>query len=275
MKFDRRYAPVRGRTARLFPCYNSVTMNAPAVAMQAILQARVASTRLPGKIFEPVGGTPLLGWVIERLRRTPAIERIVIATSTNPADARVVNYARELGVPCVTGPEEDVLRRFVIALDEFPAGAIVRATADNPLLDPETLGLMIGEFTREKADWVGARGAPPLGAVAEVVNAAAVRLADAEAVETRFREHVTPFICSQPNRFLIRQITPPDWLAGRAAYRLTVDTREDLALMRAIQERLSARGKPFAPREAVALLDREPDLRAINGNIVQKNWREE
>ncbi|MBI4828728.1 MAG: NTP transferase domain-containing protein [Nitrospinae bacterium] len=249
-------------------------MSAPTVTLQAILQARVASTRLPGKIFEPIGDKPLLGWVIERLRRTPGIERIVIATSTNPADARVVSYARALGIPCVTGPEEDVLRRFVIALDEYPAAAAVRATADNPLLDPETLGMMTTELIREKADWVGAGGAP-LGSVAEVASAAALRLADAEAVEPRFREHVTTFIHSQPERFKVRMVTPPDWLAGRAAYRLTVDTREDLALMRALYAKLAAMGQNFNSRAAVALLDKDPDLRAMNGSVVQKNWRNE
>lgn len=249
-------------------------MSAPTVALQAILQARMASTRLPGKIFEPIGDKPLLGWVIERLRRTPGIERIVIATSTNPADARVVSYAREQGIPCGTGPEEDVLRRFVIALDEYPAAAaIVRATADNPLLDPETLGMMAAELIREKADWVGA-GAAPLGSVAEVANAAALRLADAEAVETRYREHVTTFIHSQPERFKVRMVTPPDWLAGRA-YRLTVDTAEDLAMMRALYGKLTAMGQNFDPRAAVALLDKDPDLRAMNVGIVQKNWRNE
>ncbi|VAX17611.1 hypothetical protein MNBD_NITROSPINAE03-1729, partial [hydrothermal vent metagenome] len=243
------------------------------VSVLAIIQARTSSSRLPEKIFQPIGEKPLLGWVLQRLSEAKKVERVVIATSVEPHDDKVESFAVNAGVEFFRGSEEDVLGRFAKTLETFPADTIIRATGDNPLLDPGALDMMIDEHIRNNADHTVLSGKVPIGSTAEVVDPQALTAAYAEAKGEMFREHVTPFIFSHPERFRLLQVTPPAYLANKD-YRLTVDTEEDLALMRAIDEKLREQGKPFNVVNAIQLLDMDPKVAAINKNVRQKNWRE-
>lgn len=247
---------------------------AHSVKTEAILQARVGSTRLRNKIFEPICGKPLLAWVVDRLRKAELIDRIVIATTTRREDERVVKFALEEGLPCVCGSEEDVLGRFIKALDIYPAETIVRATGDNPLTDARLLDLLIEKHLRSNADYTGLQAESPDGLSAEVVSAEALRKADAESSSPKYREHVTTYIHSQPGMFNVGRIDPPDYLIGRR-FRLTVDTDADLVLMRTLYGRLLKAGKAFNAQNAVALIDSDPALLKINNHVSQKDWREQ
>ncbi|MBI4667270.1 MAG: glycosyltransferase family protein [Nitrospinae bacterium] len=240
----------------------------------AIVQARVASTRLRRKILEPVGDKPLILWVTSRLRAAALVDDVVIATSLSPADDEVFELARREGILCHRGSEDDVLDRFIGAAKLCPADTIIRATGDNPLLDSVTLDLMIKSHLDSGSDYTGANGVVPLGSTAEVVALHALKSAWEEARETPYREHVTPFIHSQPGRFKVRAANPAEYLAGKN-YRLTVDTNEDLALMRVLCAELGKAGKPFDAHGAVELLDRRPELVSINMEVLQKDWRRE
>ncbi len=243
------------------------------VSVQAIIQARTSSSRLPEKIFQPIGDKPLLGWVLQRLSEAKKVERIVIATSVEPHDDKVESFAVNAGVEFFRGSEEDVLGRFAKTLETFPADTIIRATGDNPLLDPGALDMMIDEHINNNADHTGVSGKVPIGSTAEVVSPQALATAHSEANGEMFREHVTPFIFSHPERFRLLRVTPPHHLANKE-YRLTVDTEEDLALMKAIYNKLREQDKPFDAVNAIQLLDMDPRVAAINQNVRQKGWRE-
>ncbi len=240
----------------------------------AIVQARVGSTRLRNKIFEPICGKPLLGWVIDQLRKAKLIDQIVIATTTNHEDQQVVEFAKQEGLPSVCGSEEDVLDRFITVLDNYPAKTIVRATGDNPLTDARLLGLLIKKHLASKNDYTSLDGVFPYGLSAEVVSADALRKAHAQSSSPKYREHVTTYIHSQPGMFNIGRIDPPDYLIGRR-FRLTVDTGADLLLMRTLCGRLLKAGKEFNAENAVALIDSDPELLKINNHVSQKDWRKQ
>jgi len=242
------------------------------VKTEAIVQARTGSTRLSNKIFEPICEKTLLGWVIDRLRAAKLIDQIVIATTTNREDNEVVEFAKLEGVPCVQGSEDDVLDRFITVLDNYPAKTIVRVTGDNPLTDTGLIDALIEKHLKSSSDYTGLNGVFPHGLTAEIVSFDALQKAHTESSSPGYREHVTTYIHSQPEMFHIDRIDPPDYLIGRD-YRLTVDTEDDLLLMRTLCDRLAKAGKVFTAKNAVALLDSEPSLQKMNSHVKQKDWR--
>jgi len=244
------------------------------VGVQAIVQARAGSTRLPGKLFFKIGPKAILEWVIQRLRVSARVERVVVATTANPEDDQTENMAGSLGVPVFRGEEDDVLDRFYRALEVFPADTVVRATADNPLLDTATLDTMIEAHVAGGYDYTGCGGPVPIGLTAEAVSSSAIKTAWSQSREKPHREHVTPYIYTHPEKFRLSSIPASPAISGRS-YRLTTDTVDDYNLMTAIYERLSRLGLPFCAEEAVRLLDANPDIVGMNSNVTQKDWRKE
>lgn len=244
------------------------------VKVQAILQARAGSTRLPGKIFFRVGGLTLLEWAISRLTSSGRIERVVVATTTSPSDDWIESTPLPSRVFPFRGDEDDVLDRFHQALAKYPAKTIVRATGDNPLLDTSTLDTMIDAHLLGGFDHTGVSGALPLGLTAEVVSSSAIVAAWKESASKPHREHVTPYIYTHPEKFRLFAIPAPPAFNGKR-HRLTVDTEADYRLMTEIYERLTAAGLPFNAEEAVKLLDSNPELCGMNADVTQKDWRKE
>lgn len=235
-----------------------------------ILQARMGSTRLKGKILANICGKPLLFHVIQRLKKVRDARGIVIATTTKLEDEAVVILANELGVRSFRGSEDDVLERYVEAAKEVGARIIVRATGDNPLCSPQAVNWAIERHLRKGSDYTFVRGLP-LGAAFSVVNSKALfeihQLLDNL---NPHREHVTSFIEKNPHRFKIESIEPPLELK-RPRLRLTVDTEEDLCLIREIYSRLYKPGQIITLSQVIDLLDKEPELREINTHIKQKS----
>jgi len=244
------------------------------VEVQAIIQARMGSERLPGKILERVGDKTILEWVTRRILAARRVGRVIIATTLSSMDDPVEQLAETEGVGCFRGSDEDVLDRFVRTLDKWPAKAVVRATGDNPLLDTGLLDAMIEAHTKTDADHTGLDGAVPLGTAAEIVSATALKRAWEAAAEPAHREHVTTYIHSNPDDFRLERIAPPDYLAGRG-YRLTVDTGDDLELLRRLYELTREAGIPFNAETAVKLLDRHPELVEMNRHVKQRDWRDQ
>ena len=232
----------------------------------AIIQARLGSTRLPGKTLADIGGRPMLAHVVERVLATPGIDEVMIATTTRPADDPLVDWASRAGLAYARGSEEDVLDRFRTALSLHPADAVVRVTPDCPLLDPDVAGRVV-------ATWRDAGGAldyvsnvhPPTfpdGLDTEVISRGALHAAWAEATDRADREHVTPFVWRQPDRFPAGRV---EHSTDLSALRWTVDTPADLAFVRAVHERLAAAGRDrYGMAAVLAVLDRCPELAAIN-----------
>ena len=235
--------------------------------INAVIQARVGSTRLPGKVLEDLGGHPVLEWVVRAARAATQVDTVVVATSTMAADDAVADLAGTLGVAVVRGSEDDVLSRFVVALDAYPADAIVRLTADCPLLDPSLIDAVAGAWagapTHDYVSTVLVR-CLPRGMDVELVTARALRAVDRIAVG-HDRVHVTSRLYAEPAayRLLGLCVTPP-----ANDLRVTVDTGEDLALLRALVAELP--DAPPAWRDVVAVLRARPDLVAINSGVEQK-----
>ena len=198
----------------------------------AVVQARAGSTRLPGKVLLPVGGRPMLAFMLERLAGTH-VDQLVVATSTDVRDDAVADAASAAGVAVVRGSESDVLARFVAALDAYPADVVVRLTADCPLIDPALVDEVVTARAASGADYASNTlvRTYPDGLDVEVLTAAALRTAAAEATDPAEREHVTPFVYRRPDRFHLLAVVGPESLGHE---RWTVDTAEDIERVRAI-----------------------------------------
>jgi len=219
----------------------------------AILQARMSSRRLPGKVLAPVFDMPMIQRQIERIRHSKELDKLVVATSTERDDDAIAALCEAIGQPCFRGPLDDVLGRFVGALDSHgPADHVVRLTADCPLIDWTIIDRCVREHIAAGSDYTSnaiVRTFPD-GLDVEVIRSEALREANAEARDPESREHVTPFIHSKPDRFQIIHVTQPDDLA---ALRWTVDTPDDLNFVRAVYASLYERNPRFASDDILDL----------------------
>jgi len=233
----------------------------------AVIQARAGSTRLPGKVLEDLAGHPVLEWVVRAARAARGLDDVIVATSTLPGDDAVADLAASLGAPVVRGSEDDVLSRYVAALDAHPADAVVRLTADCPLLDPSLIDAVVAAWKAAPShDYVATVlvRSLPRGMDVELVTAAALRSVDRTAVG-HDRVHVTSGVYADPDTYaLLGLCVSPD----SHDLRVTLDTAEDLALLRALTAELPDR--PPTWREVVSLLRSRPDLVAINAAVEQK-----
>lgn len=201
-----------------------------------VVQARMGSTRLPGKVMAEIGGRPALAFMLDRLANLD-VDQLVVATSTGAGDEPIELLAKEKGVACVRGSEDDVLARFIVALDTYPATTVVRLTADCPLMDPALVATALGAHAQADAAYTSntLHRTFPDGLDVEVVSAAALRQADAEAVDPAEREHVTPFVYRRPQRYKLAGFESGDDLG---AERWTLDTASDLERLREIVDKL-------------------------------------
>lgn len=237
----------------------------------AIIQARMGSTRLPGKVLANVRGNPMLSYVVGRVRAAKTLDEVVVATTTKPADDAIVAFCRERGVNCFRGSEEDVLDRYYQAAREHAAEAVVRITSDCPLIDHEIVDKTVLEFMAERSDYASNSlvRTYPRGLDTEVMTFSTLEVAWREARQPYQRTHVTPYIYENPVRFKILPVTGD---RDYSAYRWTVDTPKDLELVRAVYDRLE--GDSFLLNDVVRLLEREPELAEINRSIAQKALHE-
>lgn len=241
----------------------------------AIVQARVGSTRLPGKILLPLAGRSVLAHVLERVRAASGVDETVVATTTAPADAAVAAEAERSGVRVFRGDEADVLSRYALSAAASAADVVVRVTSDCPFLDPALLSAMLGAFHASRA-----AGRPldylsntvvrsfPRGLDAEIFTRAALDRAAREAVAPHEREHVTPYLYQRPERFAVDQyVHVPDL----SAHRWTLDTPDDWELIRRVAEALGPQGQCFTTDAVLALLAEKPDWTKLNAHTEQKS----
>ena len=237
----------------------------------AVIQARMGSTRLPGKVLKPVAGKPLLWHIVHRLRKSRLIEEIVVATSTNPLDDAIVEFGKQNDVRVVRGPEDDVLARFACAAQLADADIIVRVNADAPFIDAEFVDHMVSALIEQDGDYVlledGAETAHE--GVDPFSRRALDKLMMDVADDPVAREHVTGYFKLNPNFVRIVRAKPYPKLA-RAGGRLTIDTPDDLAFVEAVHARMAARAGEASLADLLLLLEREPSLRAINAHVRQK-----
>jgi spore coat polysaccharide biosynthesis protein SpsF len=242
----------------------------PRPRVVAAVSARMASSRYPGKALVPLAGRPLLAVLLERVASARGIDGVVLATSTNPENDVLVRVALEAGFPAFRGDEDDVLRRHVECAHAVGADHVVRVTGDNPLTDIETLQQLVALHVVGRADYTYVPGdALLMGILPEVVSTAALERSWQRGDERHRSELMTLYIKEHPDEFSIRTAELPHGLY-RPQYRLTVDEAEDVALMQGLFERLAAPGKIVTTREAIIVLDREPELARVNAHLRHK-----
>jgi len=195
-----------------------------------ILQARMGSSRLPGKVLAPLGDRSLLAQCIERLLAA-RVGEVLVATTTRPEDEAVVAEANAVGVAVTRGPVDDVLGRFVGALDGWTGPYVIRATADNPFVDFDGPARLL-RLLDDGADYA-IEESLPVGAAVEAMRVDVLREAGELASTPGEREHVTPFIRQSVDRYAVR-IAPAPFELRRPSLRLTVDTRQDLQFVRSL-----------------------------------------
>ncbi|MGH3761784.1 cytidylyltransferase domain-containing protein [Actinophytocola sp.] len=238
------------------------------VRVNAVIQARHSSTRLPGKVLRPLAGRSVLSWVVRAAARASGIGTVIVATSTSPDDDAVADEAASAGAEVVRGPLDDVLARYELAARTHPCDAVVRLTADCPLLDPALIAQVVGVWLAD----------PELQYVSNVLVRTLPRGFDVELVrgdvlaeqyETAtgaHREHVTSAIHTRPDVYRCAGVVTG---GDDSDLRVTLDTTQDAELLDAVAAELGDGAARW--RDVVALLRSRPDLVALNAEVVQKS----
>ncbi len=235
------------------------------------IEARMRSTRLPGKVLKPILGRPMLALMIERLQRVWQADEIVVATTEKPADDPITNLAQRLGVSWFRGSEEDVLDRVLKAAQSVNADLIVEICGDCPLIDPGIIDQMIATFKSNSVDYCSNTlyYTYPLGINAQVFPVTVLAQVSELTQNPADREHVSLYIYDHPKRFRLLNVAsgfPPQV----ADLRLTVDTSEDFELVQAIYQELYPINPKFNLSDILILFQRRPELKLINQHIRQK-----
>ena len=241
----------------------------PSLRTVAIIQGRMASSRLPDKILMDINGKPMLAWVVDQVRKARLIDQVVVATTLDPSDNAVENYCQENHILCYRGSMHDVLDRFYQAARLFKADVVVRFTADCPLLDPQLVDRVLEEFFTAGADFAANRLPPPftrtypIGLDTEVATFSALERAWKEATAKHDREHVMPYLYEVENRFKVVRV---EYEKDFGWVRWTVDTQTDLELVRKLAVRIQ--DMPFFTwLDVLEIYLHEPGLAEINASV--------
>lgn len=232
----------------------------------AVLQARMSSSRLPGKVLKPLAGGPMVLRQIERVRRAARIDRLVVATSREASDDVLATTLEAAGVEVFRGPLDDVLARFLGALAAWPADHLVRLTADCPLIDPGLIDATIARHLESGADYTANRVAEagyPKGQDVEVITAAALRRAGASAATPEEREHVTWGVWNHPELYRIERLAPP---TDEGEVRWTVDRPDDYEFVAAVYDALYPKDPAFGSDDVRAWVRAQPQWAAWGGD---------
>lgn len=233
----------------------------------ALVQARMGSTRLPGKHLLPLLEKPMLSRLFERLRRAKKLDLIALATTVEKRDDPLIELAVAEKIPFYRGSEENVLQRFHEAAKQFEAGTIVRITADCPLMDPACIDEMVDFFTRQPLDYANNLQTYPRGMDVEIFSTSSFEAVFREAVHPEEQEHVTPYYYRHPEMFRLGSLPKQ----AHPNYRLTVDTPEDFALIDKVFSALYPQNRDFTLADIYRILEQHPDWSLINAHIQQKS----
>ncbi|TFH47402.1 MAG: hypothetical protein E4G94_00150, partial [ANME-2 cluster archaeon] len=236
----------------------------------AIIQARMGSTRLPGKVLMDIAGKPMLEHIVERLKLVKNIDEIVVATSTSEDDKDILDFVETLGVIGFAGDESNVLKRYIDAAETVDADIVVRVTGDAPLINPDTIERLISSALDQNADYaICDPEIPVIHEGFEVVSLNALKKVLQIANQDYIKEHVTIYLTENPDFVKTVYIEAEDEFK-RTGYRFSVDTLADLRFIREIYKRLYKEGEIVNLHDVIELLDSEPEIKQINAHITQK-----
>ncbi len=244
----------------------------------AIVQARMGSTRLPGKVLKPIMGKPMLWYLVKRLERTEYVDKVVVATSEEKNNDVIRDFCKQHSMDCFSGSEEDVLDRFYCAAKQVDADVVIRITADCPLLDPGLIGGMLKEFnssdrydyycvacgaSASTAEFNGLRY--PDGLDAEIFRFSTLETAWKEAKAQLEREHVTPFIWRRPERFKLGKKTSQ---SDYSLMRWTVDNQADFEVIEEIYKNLYPKKNDFGLEDILEFFKSHQELQDKNKHFI-------
>jgi spore coat polysaccharide biosynthesis protein SpsF len=249
-------------------------MSAESLRTVITIEARMLSTRLPGKVLRPILGRPMLELMIERLRRVKRVDAIVVATTLDPSCDPIEALAQKLGVGCFRGSEDDVLDRVLQAARSADADLIVETTGDCPLIDPAVIDQVIDAFLAREVDYAAnvLRPTWPRGLDVQVFPRAVLERVASLTQDPADREHVSLYIYEHPELFQLHNVES-GLPTEVAELRLTVDTPEDFALVTRIYEALYPQRPDFRVADILTLLADHPDWRDLNRTVQQKAVR--
>lgn len=237
-----------------------------------VIQARMGSTRLPGKTMLPLRGIRMLEHIVNRFQQAPVSGPLIIATSTSAVDDFICSMTESKDIACSRGSEEDVLDRYWQAVKDLDVDFVVRATADNPLVFEGAVEHLGRVMVDTGCDYITYTNAMPVGMSVELLRKDVLARVHEQADKPFEREHVTPHIYTNADMFDIIRLAPPEGLQGE--YRLTVDTREDYELVKHIYDELYKPGSIIPALAVIEYLDANPEVAAINAAIRQKRYDE-
>lgn len=243
----------------------------------AVVQARMGSSRLPGKVLLPVAGAPMLTRMLERLRAAETLHEIVVATTVDEHDQPIRDLCRDEDVRCHSGHPTDLLDRHIEAGRLCQADVVVKIPSDCPLIDPRIVDRVVGFFLSEPHRWDFVSNLHPAsypdGLDVEVMPMPMLELAWKEAQRPHEREHTTPFFWDQPHRFRIGNVAWERGIDLSMSHRLTVDYQDDYRLVCAVFDELHQTGAaPFSLDDILKLLERRPEVFALNAHLAGVNW---
>ncbi|MBF0522455.1 MAG: glycosyltransferase family protein [Candidatus Omnitrophica bacterium] len=233
----------------------------------AIVQARMSSSRLPGKVLKTVLGKPMIQHLLERLSMSKKIDKVVVATSVDAESDPLHDFVKSIGFDVYRGSEEDVLDRFYQAAKKYQPQTVVRITGDSPLLDPAICDGAIGVYEKDKVDYVHTGPTFAEGLDCEVLSFKSLEVAWKESKLKSEREHVTQYLHKHPELF--KKITLGN-KTDDSKYRFTLDEEEDFIVIKTILEEFARKGKPhFTAEDIKSFLDNRRDIYEINAHIVR------
>jgi len=239
-----------------------------------IIQARMASSRLPGKVLENICGHPMLYWVVTRAAEAKLIDEIIVATTLDNSDDLISKWCLDHNINCFRGDGFDVLDRYYQTAKNYQADVVVRLTADCPLIDPDLIDEVVSVFFEKAVDFAANRLPPPytrsypIGLDIEVASFSALEKAWYQASLPFEREHVMPYLYSVKDRFSTIILDAEKDYSDR---RWTVDTPEDLEFIRALFNKLNCR-LDFTWHEVLSILEENPELEDINAGVVHRSF---
>ncbi len=236
-------------------------MSGPRGSTLAIVQARMTSTRLPGKVLAPLVGAPMIVRQIERIQRAAALDEIVVATSEDASDDELVGVLQPAGVQVTRGPLDDVLGRFIKAIELYQPDVVVRLTGDCPLACPSVIDLVVGKFHDSAADYVSNTMRPtfPDGLDVEVTDPKALRDVAEQSADVHEREHVTLGVYRHPEKFVIENVTDPKG-RDKSHLRWTLDNEGDLDFVTAVYDHLWTTNSKFDYAEILKFTEENPAM---------------
>lgn len=233
-----------------------------------IIQARMGSTRLPGKVLLPLGNSCVLDYVVSRCRQVKGVSEVVVATSTLASDDAIADWCASRSVACFRGPEDDVLTRFIQCATQYDADYVIRVTSDCPFIDYELGNMLMAEMMKSPADLTNLTGGITIGLPMELISVRALQYIDLHGKASRHREHVTYYAYEYPAQFQAVKIQVPEGL-HEPQLRITLDTMDDYEMLKRVAEHFKG-DMTVSSRAVIQYLLAHEDVASINAHVRQK-----